>query len=191
MTPLIVSLSEPGDVVLDPFGGSGSTALAAKMCGRHFILIEKLWCYYEAARPLRVCSLVAVLCRRTPHFGKIFYCLWFFSVISVRSCSNSLVAASAALCLARSAFPRKQNRFEFSDSLVAASSLPTLDLLERLGREMPEVFELAQVIGKWVWLEFNVAPVKAIREKLRALGFHWNAGRKCWQHPCGVPTVLT
>ena len=70
-----------------------------------------------------------------------------------------------------------------------ASSLPTLDLLERLGREMPEVFEQAQVVGKWVWLEFNVAPVKAIREKLRQLGFHWNAGRKCWQHPCGLPAV--
>jgi hypothetical protein len=70
-----------------------------------------------------------------------------------------------------------------------ASSLPTLDLLERLGKEMPEVFEQAQVVGKWVWLEFNVAPVKPIREKLRELGFHWNAARKCWQHPCGVPAL--
>jgi site-specific DNA-methyltransferase (adenine-specific) len=49
LTPLIVALSEPGDVVLDPFGGSGSTAVAARMCGRQFILIEKLWRYYEAA----------------------------------------------------------------------------------------------------------------------------------------------
>jgi hypothetical protein len=70
-----------------------------------------------------------------------------------------------------------------------ASSFPTLSLLERLGREMPEVFEQAQVVGKWVWLEFNVAPVKPIRDKLRELGFHWNAGRKCWQHPCGVPAI--
>ena len=54
---------------------------------------------------------------------------------------------------------------------------------------MPEVFEQAQVVGKWVWLEFNVAPVKPIRDKLKQLGFHWNAGRKCWQHPCGVPAV--
>jgi DNA repair protein RadC len=67
--------------------------------------------------------------------------------------------------------------------------LPTLALIERLGREMPEVFEKAQVVGKWVWLEFNVAPVKPIREKLKELGFHWNAGRKCWQHPCGVPAA--
>ena len=67
-----------------------------------------------------------------------------------------------------------------------ASSLPTLDLLERLGREMPEVFEQAQVVGKWVWLEFNVAPVNAIREKLRQLGCHWNAGWKGWQHGRGA-----
>ena len=46
---------------------------------------------------------------------------------------------------------------------------------------MPEVFEQAQVVGKWVWLEFNVAPVKPIRDNLKELGFHWNAGRKCWQ----------
>jgi hypothetical protein len=46
---------------------------------------------------------------------------------------------------------------------------------------MPEVFEQAQVVGKWVWLEFNVAPVRPIRDKLKELGFHWNAGRKCWQ----------
>ncbi|MGA2542523.1 MAG: DNA methyltransferase [Verrucomicrobiota bacterium] len=50
LNPLIVRLSEPGDVVLDPFGGSGATALAARMCGRQFILIEKLWRYCEAAR---------------------------------------------------------------------------------------------------------------------------------------------
>jgi len=41
-----------------------------------------------------------------------------------------------------------------------SSSVPTFDLLEWLGRELPEVFEQAQVVGKWVWLEFNVAPVK-------------------------------
>lgn len=67
-----------------------------------------------------------------------------------------------------------------------ASSLPTLNLFERLGREMPELFGQAQVVGKWVWLEFNVAPVKPIRDKLKGLGFHWTAGRKCCQQPCGV-----
>jgi len=36
----IASWSEPGDVVLDPFMGSGTTAKAAKKLGRHYIGFE-------------------------------------------------------------------------------------------------------------------------------------------------------
>lgn len=64
----------------------------------------------------------------------------------------------------------------------------TLDLLGRLKTEMPELWGQAEVVGKWVWLEFNVAPAKEVRGKLKELGFHWNRLRKCWQHPCGIPT---
>jgi hypothetical protein len=62
----------------------------------------------------------------------------------------------------------------------------TLTLLDRLKTEMPEIWGQAQVVGKWVWLEFNVPPLKTVRAKLKELGFHWNGERKCWQHPCGV-----
>jgi len=62
----------------------------------------------------------------------------------------------------------------------------TLTLLERLKTEMPEIWGQAQVVGKWVWLEFNVPPLQEVRAKLKELGFHWNHERKCWQHPCGV-----
>lgn len=61
----------------------------------------------------------------------------------------------------------------------------TLALLERLRVELPEIWNQAHVVGKWVWLEFNVPPLSDIRFKLKQLGFHWNGGRKCWQHPCG------
>jgi DNA repair protein RadC len=61
-----------------------------------------------------------------------------------------------------------------------------MSLLGRLKAEMPEVFNQAQVVGKWVWLEFNVPPLKAVRGKLKDLGFHWNHVRQCWQHPCGI-----
>lgn len=63
----------------------------------------------------------------------------------------------------------------------------TLSLIERLKTEMPDLLDKAQVVGRWVWLEFNVPPVDEIRASLKKLGFHWNGRRKCWQHPCGVP----
>lgn len=62
----------------------------------------------------------------------------------------------------------------------------TLGLLERLKTEMPEIWNQAQVVGKWVWLEFNVPPLQEIRARLKDLGFRWNRQRQCWQHPCGA-----
>jgi hypothetical protein len=74
-------------------------------------------------------------------------------------------------------------------SANTASTTNTLDLLERLKTEMPELWGQAQVVGKWVWLEFNVPPLKEVRGRLKEFGFHWNGPRKCWQHPCGVPSL--
>jgi len=50
LAPLVEAYSKKGDVVLDPFGGSGSTAVAARACGRHFVLFEKDEQYFEVAR---------------------------------------------------------------------------------------------------------------------------------------------
>jgi len=46
---LIESFSKRGAVVLDSFAGSGTTGIAARNCGRDFILIEKVWRYYKDA----------------------------------------------------------------------------------------------------------------------------------------------
>lgn len=50
IAPLIEAFSKPGDIVLDPFAGSGTTALAARACQRQFILIEKVWQDCQVAR---------------------------------------------------------------------------------------------------------------------------------------------
>ncbi|HBR26216.1 MAG TPA: modification methylase [Rhizobiales bacterium] len=46
---VILASSHPGDVVLDPFLGSGTTAVAAKRLGRSFIGIEREAAYAQAA----------------------------------------------------------------------------------------------------------------------------------------------
>lgn len=40
LLPLIETFSAPGDLVLDPFAGSGSSLAAAKMLGRDYLGIE-------------------------------------------------------------------------------------------------------------------------------------------------------
>lgn len=47
---LIERFSEPNDIVLDPFAGSGTTGVAARECGRQFILIEKEATCFRTAR---------------------------------------------------------------------------------------------------------------------------------------------
>ena len=47
---LILSSSDENDIVLDPFLGSGTTAVVCKKLGRHFIGIEKNHEYCNIAR---------------------------------------------------------------------------------------------------------------------------------------------
>ena len=49
LTPLVESFSNPGDVVLDPFCGSGSTLLAAHNLNRRFLGIELSKQYFDLA----------------------------------------------------------------------------------------------------------------------------------------------
>ncbi|MGN1001708.1 MAG: DNA-methyltransferase [Oscillospiraceae bacterium] len=46
----LLSWSDPGDLILDPFGGSGTTAKVARKLGRDWILVEAAEEYCEIAR---------------------------------------------------------------------------------------------------------------------------------------------
>jgi len=48
LRPLIECFTRPGDLVLDPFAGSGSTCMAADQCGRRWIGIELMAQYHAA-----------------------------------------------------------------------------------------------------------------------------------------------
>jgi len=48
LQPLIETFTRPGDLILDPFAGSGSTCVAEDQCGRRWIGIELLEQYHAA-----------------------------------------------------------------------------------------------------------------------------------------------
>jgi hypothetical protein len=70
----------------------------------------------------------------------------------------------------------------------ANRALNTEGLLALLRNEMPSFFELAEVVGKWVWIQFADKQPSDVTRILAELGFHWNNTRQAWQHPCGTIT---
>jgi len=96
---IILASSNPGDVVLDPFFGSGTTGAVAKALGRHFIGIERDEAYAAVARrriatvsPLPPASLAPLPAKRNEQR------IPFLSVIE-----RGLVAAGGELTDARGA----------------------------------------------------------------------------------------
>ena len=68
----------------------------------------------------------------------------------------------------------------------ANRSLDTDTLLAMLRRETPDFFQIATVVGKWVWIQFSDKQPPTVTRVLSELGFHWNNTRQVWQHPCGT-----
>ena len=60
LTRILLATTKPGDVVLDPFFGTGTTGAVAKRLGRHFIGIEREAEYVQAARA-RIAAVPAPL----------------------------------------------------------------------------------------------------------------------------------
>ncbi|HEY3854097.1 MAG TPA: hypothetical protein VGO67_06870 [Verrucomicrobiae bacterium] len=64
-------------------------------------------------------------------------------------------------------------------------ALPVESLLELIRKETPDFWNLAEVVGQWVWIQFEGKQPPQITAAVSQLGFHWNNRRQVWQHPCG------
>ena len=64
-------------------------------------------------------------------------------------------------------------------------TLPTEKVLQMMQNASPDLFRVAEVVGKWVWVSFSEQPAPTVRQTLAQLGFHWNRTRQAWHHPCG------
>ena len=63
--------------------------------------------------------------------------------------------------------------------------LSTEAILNYLRTRLPRQYEVAEVVGKWVWIQFEHRQPPTVTSELAQLGFHWNRKRQLWQHPCG------
>ncbi|MGH7939877.1 MAG: hypothetical protein ACREFR_02245 [Limisphaerales bacterium] len=68
----------------------------------------------------------------------------------------------------------------------ANRALNTQRLLDLLRNQSPRSFDVAEVVGKWVWIQFARKQPPEVTSVLAQLGFHWNNARQSWQHPCGA-----
>jgi hypothetical protein len=89
--------------------------------------------------------------------------------------------------LSRSEQLGSDNRPEIDfDRRRANRALETEKVLALLGSDAPRFYEVAEVVGKWVWVQFSDKQPSTITRVLAELGFHWNNTRQAWQHPCGT-----
>jgi hypothetical protein len=79
---------------------------------------------------------------------------------------------------------RTEKRREFV-SHCANRRLSTEAVLNYLRTRLPQHYDLAEVVGKWIWLDVSPASKPGLATVLWSLGFHWNCRRAVWQHPCG------
>jgi hypothetical protein len=86
----------------------------------------------------------------------------------------------------RAANLAKDNRLPIdTEARKKNRTLPTTKVLELLKTSNPGLFNLAEVVGYWIWVAFRETPAPELRQQLAQLGFHWNRERQAWQHPCG------
>ena len=48
---------------------------------------------------------------------------------------------------------------------------------------------VAQVVGRWVWIQFSDKQPSTVTRVLAELGFSWHGASQSWHHPCGTMTA--
>jgi len=98
--------------------------------------------------------------------------------------SSSTPAPEAPSAVATAAKPDTRLPID-TEARKKNRTLPTEKVLQMLQTASPELFHIAEVVGKWIWVSFSEQPAPTVRQTLAQLGFHWNRTRQSWQHPCG------
>ncbi len=62
----------------------------------------------------------------------------------------------------------------------------TFKVVREILLRKPELRNNFEVVGKWVWCNFDEKPSEEIRSFLAQQGFRWNKKRQVWQNPCGL-----
>ena len=107
---------------------------------------------------------------------------------SAQLSSTNTSTPEAQSAVAPAAQPeKKDNRLPIdAEARKKNRTLPTAKVLALLQQQDRRLWELAEVVGKWIWVSFSEQPAPTVRQTLAQLGFHWNRTRQSWQHPCGL-----
>lgn len=68
----------------------------------------------------------------------------------------------------------------------ANQALGREQLLTLMRSNAPDFFAIAEIVGKWVWIQFPEKQPQQVTRVLAELGFFWNNTRQCWQHAGGT-----
>jgi hypothetical protein len=99
--------------------------------------------------------------------------------IGLKSKSAQLSSTNTNTAAAGAVAPKPDNRLPIdTEARKKNRTLPTTKVLELLKTSNPGLFNLAEVVGKWVWVQFRETPAPELRQILAQLGFHWNRERQ-------------
>ena len=157
---VIVASTKPGDVILDPFFGSGTTGAVAKRLGRHFIGIERDKNYADVARA-RIADIVPADRRRHRSHQ-----------IQARRAAHSLRLGGGARLAAAGHGAARQRASIRRAKVRADGTLVCADATGSIHRIGAHVQGLDACNG-WTFWQFELpngalVPIDVLRQRLRA-----------------------